>query len=222
MTVCHFGVTIESYIAHPYWEQQEQVINIIKESGTARARSAMNRDNALTAYLEKLKMTREDFEELKRLAARPFHTDVEGYIIIPKRSVDGMLTQAADTARAALRAVRAEQVRTSLRATSWLTNTRPEEAKVWKRFVVVTGGGGMKLSNQRALRENLYVGEKPPDDQCEPGPAVEATGSVEIDPEMVSPDKLYDMLKWAGSWVGIGASRKMGWGRFSIHDWTVV
>ena len=36
-------IYIESYIAHPYLPEREKVINIVKESGMARARSTANR-----------------------------------------------------------------------------------------------------------------------------------------------------------------------------------
>jgi hypothetical protein len=33
---------------------------------------------------------------------------------------------------------------------------------------------------------------------------------------MVRPDVLQKALEWGGRTIGIGASRKMGWGRFSL------
>jgi len=35
---------------------------------------------------------------------------------------------------------------------------------------------------------------------------------------MVRPETLKKALEWAGEWVGIGASRKMGFGRFTITE----
>jgi hypothetical protein len=212
---------IESYISHPYWPEREKVINITKESGMARARSSANRRKALQEYLEAHDMTLADFEALEALADRPWHLSEDGHIIVPKRSVDGMLTQAADQARAAFRAFPADMARTACRATSWVTDATPDQACEWERFVVVTAGTGAKLSNQRAIRRNWFIGNCPPDDTLVAGPKVTATSHVEIDEEMVKPDTLRNMLRWAGQWVGIGASRKMGWGRFSIREWDI-
>lgn len=212
-------IYIESYIAHPYLPEREKVINIIKESGMARARSTANRHKALQEYLEAHGMTEAEYEALCAAADQPWHLDEAGHIIVPKRSVDGMLTEAADRARAAFRAFPASMARTAARTTSWTTTATPADARTWERFVVVTAGTGAKLSNQRALRRNEYVGNCPPDDTLDPGPMVTATGAIEIDDEMVKPDVLRNMLRWAGQWVGIGASRRMGWGRFSIREW---
>lgn len=107
-----------------------------------------------------------------------------------------------------------DQVRTMLRVSAWTTDARPDDAHVWERYAVVTAGTGAKLSNQRALRRNLFVGANPPDG--EPTKPVTATGTITLDPEMVKPDVLANALVWAGQWVGIGASRKMGWGRFTV------
>lgn len=62
----------------------------------------------------------------------------------------------------------------------------------------------------------------PPDDTLTGTGEVLATATFEIDPDLVKPDTLRNMLTWAGAWVGIGASRKMGWGRFSVASWDVV
>ena len=210
---------IESYIAHPYWAEREKLINIVKESGMARARSSANRRKALQEYLESHDMTLADYDALEAAAERPWHVDDTGHIIIPKRAVDGMLTEAADRARAAFRAFPAEMARTACRSSSWVTDATPEDAQVWERFVVVTAGTGAKLSNQRALRRNFYIGNCPPDDTLTPGSKVMAKARFEIDDELVKPDVMRNMLRWAGAWVGIGASRKMGWGRFSIREW---
>lgn len=218
---CNAMFAIESYIAHPYWPEREKVITITKESGMARARSTANRRKCLQEYLSALDMSLADFDRLNELADRPWHTDDDGCVIVPKRSVDGMLTEAADRARAAFKAFPSNMARTACRATSWVTSTKASEALPWQRFVVVTAGTGAKLSNQRALRVNQYIGATPPDDTLTGTGEVLATATFEIDPDLVKPDVLRNMLTWAGAWVGIGASRKMGWGRFSVASWDV-
>lgn len=62
----------------------------------------------------------------------------------------------------------------------------------------------MKASNQRSLRSNAFIRD------------FEATGTIEVDADMVEPKAVVELLRFAGRAVGIGASRKMGWGRFKI------
>lgn len=214
-----FELHLRSYIAHPYWPEMEQLINIQKESGMNRARSAANRRKALEEHLRNNGMTLADYEALEQAANRPFHVADDGHIVIPKRCVDAMLVAVCDTARAANRPCGPDMVRTVLRASAWATDATPDMAQVWERYAVVSSGTGARLSNQRGLRRNLYIGAEPPDTDL-PGTAkVLARGHVDLDPEMVKPDVLRRALEWGGEWVGIGASRKMGFGRFELTAW---
>jgi len=208
-------IHLHSYIAHPYWPEMEQLINIQKESGMNRARSSANRRKALEEHLKTISMTLGDYDNLVRLAERPFHTDPDGRVVIPKANVDAMLVATCDTIRAAGRPCPPDLVRTVLRASGWTTDISAEAALEWRRFAVVSAGTGAKLSNQRGLRVNRYVGAEPPAEV----PATDkvlASGTLDPNPEMVRPEVLRSALVYAGEWVGIGASRKMGWGRFSL------
>jgi len=196
------------------------VINIEKESGTRRARSEANRVRALTEYLTKIGMTVAELEELRRRAERPFYTagDVEkmsfgasrlnGHdpdeIVIPPHQIYGCLAQAADTARSSTRIATREQIRSVIAVTDPIYTGKHHADGTWERFAVVTGGTGAKLSNQRALRRNDYLGP------------FTASLTVEFDNALVDPGKVTDFLAYAGREVGIGASRKLGWGRFDI------
>ena len=184
----------------------------------ARARSAANRRKALEEYLRANGMTLADYDELERLANRPFHVDERGCVKVPKASVEAMLVATCDTIPSAGRPCPASMVRTVLRADEWRTDTPASEAQTWERFAVVASGTGAKLSNQRGLRRDLYIGLEPPA-EVPPTSKVVATGTLDPHPEMVRPEVLRRALDYAGEWVGIGASRKMGWGRFELMSW---
>jgi hypothetical protein len=205
-------VRLHSYIAHPYWPERERLITIIKESGMSRARSTANRRKALEEYLKSAGMTFAQFEELERKAEEPFYRAGQR-IVVPELHVTSMIVATCDTIRAAGRPVPPDQVRSALRAGDWMTD-RVKPDGVWERFVVVTAGTGAKLSNQRALRSNPYIGSPPGSgDEAKPVPC---TGVITLDESMVKPAVLLDALRWAGTDIGIGASRKMGWGRFDV------
>lgn len=213
-------IDLHSYIGHPYWPEREAVINITKESGMQRARSDANRRKSLEEYLRSKDMTLADWDKLNELADRQFYTNGYGIsIVVPKKHVVSMLVATCYTARAAFRPCAPEQARIALRASEWKTNATVDDAHLWERFAVVSSGTGAKLSNQRGYRKNLFIGADPPDG--EPTIPVTATGSIEIDEEMVRPEVLENALRWAGQMVGIGASRKMGWGRWTVEEFEV-
>ena len=63
---------------------------------------------------------------------------------------------------------------------------------------------GKALSNQRGLRTNSYIKN------------FAASGTIDFDPELVKPDSVKELLEYAGREIGIGSSRKMGYGRFEV------
>jgi hypothetical protein len=220
MLTCDLRIDLQSYIAHPYWPEREQVINITKESGMQRARSDANRRKALEEYLRSKNMTVADWDALNVLADRQFYTNGdETTIVVPKKHVISMLVSVCTQARAAFKPCAPDVARIALRASEWKTNVTIHDAHSWERFAVVSSGTGAKLSNQRGYRKNLFVGANPPDG--EPTIPVVCTGTIEIDEEMVKPDVLQNALDWGGIFVGIGASRKMGWGRWNVEEFSI-
>ena len=148
-------------------------------------------------------MTRAQYDDLERLASRPFYTSDEGVIIVPALHVVSMIVATCDTISSRARPCAPNLVRTLIRPTGWHTaKTAPDG--VWERFATVTSGTGQKLSNQRALRADPYIED------------TDATGVIGIDETTIRPEVLWKALAWAGTHVGIGASRKMGKGRFTL------
>jgi hypothetical protein len=195
----HFA---KGYIADPYWPQLEKLINIQKQSGMNRARSTANRRKALEEHLQSIGMSLAEYEALERAAKEPFYRD-DGEIIIPELHVTSFLVATCDEARSATRPCEPNQVRSRFIVTPWRTGKAKPDG-VWSRFAVVSGGPGQKLSNQRGLRESQYIKD------------FTATGRISFDPDFVDAATLQRAIEWGGMFVGIGASRKMGWGRFEL------
>lgn len=194
---------VSPFVAHPYWPEMYEMIEITKKSGMNRAKSDANRRKALEEYLRANQMTLADFDRLKAASERPFHTDAAGGIIIPRDSVMAFLVAANDEARAAFRACPPDQVWTRMDASPLATGKSAPDG-IWRRFATVTLGTGAKASNQRGLRENAYIEH------------FTATGTLRFDEQTVDPAALENLIRWGGQFVGIGASRKMGRGRFEL------
>ena len=205
------------YIAHPYWPELEKLINIQKESGTKRARSESRRKDSLSQYLKAHDMTDEDYRVLEQRAARPFYTfeDVlgtpdgehdPGEIVIPAHHLYGAFAQGVSVVSSSLRISSVDNLRTVLKVGDFATGkTKPDG--VWDRYVTVKGGTGAKLSNQRALRSNPYIA------------AFSAEGWLEFSEDMLEEQKIRRFVEFCGRDVGVGASRKMGMGRFAVEQW---
>lgn len=197
------AVRLENYIAAPYWPEMERLININKESGMSRARSAETRRKTLDSYLAAAGMTRQDYEDLQRLAARPFHVDGDGQIIVPELHVMSMIVATCDRIGSRARPCQPDMARAVISPSPW-TTAKTEPDGTWERFAVVSSGTGVRLSNQRALRTNPYIQD------------ASAEGTITVDTSAVRPEVLWKALQWAGTYVGIGAARNMGWGRFRL------
>ena len=208
--------TEPGYIAEPYWPEREKVIEIQKKSGMNRTRSDRARQNALESYLKANQINQEQYDELVRLADRPFYTvdathtkdHYNGHrpeeIVLSAHQIYGCLAQGSALCPSSMRISTAANIRTVLKVSEFYTGKDTADG-IWERFVVVTGAGA-KLSNQRALRSSPFIKN------------FTARGELSlINPEMERSAK--NFIEWCGREVGLGASRKMGWGRFTISDW---
>jgi hypothetical protein len=198
----------KGYIAEPYWPEMARLIDIQKQSGMNRAKSSANRRKALEEHLQGLGMSFADYEALEKKAREPFYRTADGEIVMPQHQVESFLANTCHEARHQTRPCEADQVRSRFICSPWSTGKFQEDG-VYERFVVVTGGMGGKLSNQRSLRSSKYISD------------FTATGSIKFDPDFVDPPTLRRALEWGGQFVGIGASRKMGWGRFALKKFAL-
>lgn len=189
----------KGYIGNPYWPEMEKVINIRKQSGVDRARSEAKRSLALSAWLSSHNMTMDDYRVLETQAARPFYTNETGEIVIPAHHWHGFMASAAAVAPASIRLAKPEQIRNIVEWQDMPTGkTKPDE--LWERFVKNA------LTNQRRLQSNHVITD------------VTATGTLHlVNPELEK--KAKEFISWGGAEIGIGAARKMGWGRFTITAW---
>jgi hypothetical protein len=197
----------KGYIAEPFWPERAKLIDIQKGSGVNRARSDANRRKALEEYLGREGMTLRDYENLEKLASRPFYVNGSDEIIIPESQILSFLVATCDEARSAARPCDPGQVRSRFIASDFPTGKTKADG-IWERFATVSSGTGAKLSNQRGLRKSSYIKE------------FETSGTLVFDEAFVDPSTLHNALVWGGGFVGIGAARKMGWGRFKVTAFT--
>jgi hypothetical protein len=203
------AIDIDSYIADPYWPEREELVNIEKRCGVNRIKNDDRREAALRNWLTQNKLTMEHYQELQRRAARQWYTDDQGQIVIPRHHFSGCLVQACSSAPAGAR-FKGEELRSLVQLEDFATD-RCQADETFRRFCRPTAGGSNKvLSNQRTLRSNEVIRH------CT------AAGTIRLDADAVKPASFRALLEYAGKHVGIGASRKMGFGRFTVREFKAI
>lgn len=199
-------ITLAKYIAHPYWPEQERLINIRKQSGVDRARSEDKREKSLNAFLKKIAMTTDQFKELERKANQPWYRinrdDENSPITLPRHQIEGMLVHAASEAPAGMR-VPVDNLRSLIRPSDFVTDRKKEDGK-FERFVQPKDGKGNPLSNQRRFTVNPYIAN------------FTATGTITFEETVVKAATVKELLAFALSAIGVGACRKMDYGRGEV------
>ena len=195
------------YIADPYYPEREEVINIQKSSGMNRAKSEAKREQNLREYLLRLGMTPEEYAALVVRANRPWYKNADE-IIIPAHQLYGCFIQSAVMLSASQRPCDPNNFRHLIEVSDFATGKTKEDG-VFERLVMPKSGTGQPLSNQRALRRNPYISN------------FDAHGTLTFYKSDFEEFKaIADFVGYAGQRIGVGASRKMGYGRFTVAAWS--
>jgi hypothetical protein len=209
MQEIHVTLQMANYIAHPFWPARNRVIEIEKKSGVNRQKSEDKRQAALKAECQRQGYTIEQYEQFKVEAAEQWYRH-DGKIMIPRHQMAGALVQSIATAPKALRGnFDKDNFRALVQMGDFVTDLT-KSAGVFGRFVKLEG------SNQRSWQENDFIGR-----YLDNGKPFEAVGVIVCtDPKTV--DTVKALLQKAVETIGIGAARKMGFGRGTIKDWGVA
>jgi len=198
---------MESYIAHPYWPERNMVIEIEKKSGCNRQKSEEKRVAAIKAECLRIGITYDRYLELKKIAARQWYMTPDNKIYIPRHQIAGAFVQVVGSSPKALRGPFTKDNFRALVQISDFVTDREKADGIFGRFVK------LEASNQRSWQENEYIGVYL--DQGEP---FLAKGTITI-ADQRHEDTVKALLATAVETVGIGAARKMGFGRGSILEW---
>lgn len=191
----------KGFLSEPYWPAREKVITIRKQSGVDRARSEEKRKQALTQYLIGQGLTMDDYAALEAEATRPFRTAADGHIIISAHNLHGMMAHAAGEAPASARLAKKEQIRVVAEWSDLVTDKVKEDG-IFPRFI------RNPITNQRRFQESPYITD------------FSAAGTLRVsDPDLLKKARLF--VEYAGQNIGVGAGRKLAWGRFTVTRWEV-
>jgi hypothetical protein len=198
---------LNNYIAHPFWPARNTCIEVEKKSGVNRQKSDEKRLAALKAECSRQGLTYEQYLDLRKQASEQWYRNGVGVIYIPRHQISGALVQTIGTAPKALRGQFDRDNFRALVQIGDFTTDRTAADGVFSRFVKLEG------SNQRSWQENEFIG-------CylDKGEPFEASGTIAVENEKQA-ETVKALLAAVVEQVGIGAARKMGFGRGRIADW---
>jgi len=192
---------MRSYIAHPFWDARNKVIEIEKKSGVNRQKSEEKRTAALRAQCDKMGCTLDDYERLKVEASEQWYRRPDRTIYIPRHQIAGAIVQTIGESPKALRGAFTKDNFRALVELSDFDTTLTEASGTFTRFVKLVD------SNQRSLQSNEYIGV-----YLEKGEPFEAVGTIVCEDDKLM-KTVKSLLTVAVERVGVGAARKMGFGR---------
>jgi len=210
---------LRSYIGHPYWGQRGDVIDIVKYSGMNRCKSEDKRQQALKGHLSKIGLTLEDFEDLQAKANRQWYRvdddDQSSPIVVPRHQLAGCLVETIKRSPKSIRGkYSAESFRSHVQLSNFVTDKTVADG-VYDRYVK------LETSNQRNRQQNEYIGIGQEFCDGKNKKPVVAVGQLTL-AAGVEPDELKHLMTFALSETGVGAGRKMGFGRGSIKSFELV
>lgn len=207
MKTIQVELLITNYIAHPFWPARNAVIEVEKKSGVNRQKSDEKRVAALKAECSKQGISYERYLELKNEAAEQWYRKSDRTIYIPRHQIAGGIVQAIGGAPKALRGqFDRDNFRALVQIGDFLT-TKTTHDGVFARFVKLEG------SNQRSFQSNEYIGE-----YLDAGEPFEAIGTIAV--EAKAEETVHSLLSATVEMIGIGAARKMGFGRGQVSKWS--
>ncbi len=207
MEVIRVDLRFNNYIAHPFWPARNRVIEIEKKSGVNRQKSEEKRVAALKAECSRQGYTYEQYLQFKVDAAEQWYRREDRAIYIPRHQLAGALVQMIGSAPKALRGgFDKDNFRALVQIGDFVTNCK-EASGVFGRFVKLDG------TNQRSWQENEYIGR-----YLDTGEPFMASGTIAVADQKAA-DTVKALLTAAVALVGVGAARKMGFGRGAIATW---
>lgn len=186
---------IESYIASPYWPETSKLIDIAK--GIHPKLGDAKKKEALQATLQKLGISKEEYQALQERSQQKWYKDTSGKIYIPRHQIAGMLVQTVKRAPKPIRGKFDEDSFRSLVCITDFATSKTDKDELFERYVK------HDATNQRRFQSDEVIKD------------FEATGTVTLRDE-VDQDDFVRLLTYAVQVVGVGSCRKMGYGRGDV------
>jgi hypothetical protein len=163
---------------------------------------------ATIAACDKRHITALEYADIADRSTWPFYTANDrrdGEIVIPQRVFQSFLNNSSQECPKAIPKIGAKgltfvgvKVSDGNGGKFFRTGKTVKDSLLFSRLVK------LEQSNQRSRQEDPYIAD------------FTATGWLDLDEEVITCDKLRELVEYGGRWYGIGSSRPQGYGRFKV------
>ena len=194
----------QGYVAKPFWPETNTIINVMKDVHPKLGEE--KKQKAIAASCTKQGITVVEFAAMQERAKNPFYT-VNGRgseIVIPQRIFQSFLNHTSSQAPKAIPRIESKGltfIGVKVDGGFFRTGKTEKDAQRFQRFVK------NEESNQRMWADDAYIFD------------FAATGTLTVDPNIITPENLRKLVEWGGVYVGIGGARPQGFGRFAVIRW---
>lgn len=189
------------YIANPYWPEVEWCLKIEQKAGVHPRHKDDKKRKLIEHYCNQNGISLADFDAARvKIATQRWYFDKNGDIYIPRHHISGMLVQTIQGHRLKS-SVNVDQLRSFLQV--YDAEVLPKKQKLdfmFSRYIK------NPESNMRRLQEDEVISD------------FVAVGTLNFNPDIFNIRDVEDLFSYGGRWVGIGSSRKMGYGRYSVKE----
>ena len=198
---CEVKIHLNSYIGSPFWPETNDIINISKHSRLAFQRTEEKRTQTLNAYLSKINMTKKAYNVLLKKSERQWYRlnndNQKSKIIIPKNQMSASLVEACKVSpTAVIQSKLADCLRAMMIVSDFVTKkTKCDE--IFKRYI-------RGESNQPRYTESEVINN------------FDAIGTIDFDVSVFNLKTVTELFNYQLKYTGLGASRKMGYGRSNL------
>jgi hypothetical protein len=185
---------LTDYIGSPYWAELSKLINISK--GVHPKLGPEKKLAAIKANCAKIGVSPEEYASLQEKVKEKWYKNDEGYIIIPRHQMAGMLVQTVVSAPKAIRgSFKRDSFRSLVRLGDFVTNKKEKDG-LFERYV-------KGESNERRFQSDEVVED------------ITCVGEITLHPSIEEEEFLL-LLHYGVQTTGLGSSRVMGYGRGEV------
>jgi hypothetical protein len=199
LTTKTLTLEVKRYIAHPYWPEVHWLFSLDKAALIHPKHSAAKKDQILQAHCKNEGIAWQDVLDARtKIATEQWYKDTDGNIIVPRHHLVCSWIQSLRN-HPMKKQIKVEQFRTFCNCTDGIVTPAKKVCDgKFRRYC------SSEESNLRRLQEHEEIRD------------FQVTTEVTFMANILTTKELTNLIKFAGVYFGMGAARKMDYGRYMV------